>query len=235
MPFVWLDDHSRTYSGNSSTIAHFIMKPQIRLAGSKDAESILKMYAPFVENTVISFELEPPTAEEVRQRIKNTLTFYPWLVCEYEEQLFGYAYAGPYRSRGAYQWSVEVSAYVCEGRRRSGIGRALYTSLFAILIRQGFHNALAGIALPNVSSVGFHDSMGFESVGVYRQIGYKLGAWRDVGWWQRRLQAHSGKPQPPIGIQMIKEMTTWDTTLQSGLHYLKTGSKSEIVIVTKPS
>src|SRR5919199_3326619 len=138
-----------------------------RLATERDAEQIAAIYAPNVTETIISFELEPPDAEEMRRRITGTLERFPWLVCEREKRVSGYAYASAHGSRAAYRWSVDVSAYVHEGERRSGVGRALYTSLFSLLSLQGFYNAYAGITLPNPASVGLHEALGFRPVGVY--------------------------------------------------------------------
>ena len=116
----------------------------------------------------------------------------------------GYAYGSRLRGRPAYQWSAEVSAYIHANARRQGVGRALYTSLFAVLVRQGYCNAYAGITLPNDPSVRFHESLGFETVGVYRKIGFKFGAWHDVGWWQMRL-AEKDDPPAPRGLSALSE------------------------------
>src|SRR5918996_222132 len=140
----------------------------IRLATERDAEEIASIYAPNVTDTIISFELEPPTADEMRLRIEATLERCPWLVCEREGRVLGYAYADAHGSRAAYRWSVDVSVYVHEDARRMGLGRALYTSLFAALDLQGFYNAYAGATLPNPASVGLHEAVGFRPVGVCR-------------------------------------------------------------------
>jgi phosphinothricin acetyltransferase len=140
------------------------MAATIRLATEDDAVQIAEIYAPFCRETPISFETEPPAAGEMRERIARTVKSYPWLVCDDGGQILGYAYASRHRERAAYRWSVDVSVYVREGRRRTGLGRALYTSLFALLRLQGFQNALAGATLPNSGSVGLHEAMGFEPV-----------------------------------------------------------------------
>jgi L-amino acid N-acyltransferase YncA len=169
----------------------------VRLADAKDAEGILEIYAPIVRETSISFELEPPAVHEMQERIENTLQRYPWLVYETSGILCGYAYASRHRERAAYQWSADVSVYVAAWARRRGIARRLYAPLLSILEDLGYYSALAGIALPNRASVAFHEAMGFEPIGVYRNIGYKLGAWRDVGWWQRKLREYRDAPMPP--------------------------------------
>ncbi len=174
----------------------------IRLATEDDASGCLAIYAPVVAGTVTSFEVEVPTVEEMRRRIRETLPRYPWLVFEEPEGLRGYAYAGAHRQRPAYQWSVDVSVYVSATTRREGVGRRLYTSLLALLRLQGFANAFAGVALPNDASVGLHEAMGFQPIGVYRKVGFKLGRWIDVGWWQLQLQELAddlpGEPALPL-------------------------------------
>lgn len=191
--------------------------PAIRLATESDAGRITDIYAPIVSDTIISFEWESPTADEMRGRIENTLERFPWLVYEPHGSVLGYAYAGAHRSRGAYQWSVDVSAYVHEEERRQGVGRALYTSLFAILALQGFYNACAGIALPNPASVGMHESVGFRPVGVYRAVGYKFDAWHDVGWWQLTLQDKTSFPESPVDLPEVLASAEWRAALASGL------------------
>jgi L-amino acid N-acyltransferase YncA len=193
------------------------MAKTIRLAAESDAASIRDIYAPFCEATPVSFETEAPTVEEMRQRIAKTLKSLPWLVCEDDTQVLGYAYASPHRERAAYRWSVDVSAYVNERFRRSGVGRALYTSLFALLRLQGFCNALAGITLPNPGSVGLHQSMGFQPVGVYRAIGYKCGQWHDVAWSQLVLRERGMEPADPLEFAIARELPDWSAALGAGL------------------
>jgi L-amino acid N-acyltransferase YncA len=162
---------------------------KIRAAISSDAEAIAAIYAPIVRDTFISFELDPPSVEEMRSRISTTTRRFPWLVCvDDSNAVTGYVYASAHRSRAAYQWSVDTTAYVRADRRGQGIGRALYTALFDELAALGYFQAFAGIALPNDASVALHEAVGFERIGVYRNVGYKCGAWRDVGWWQRSLR-----------------------------------------------
>jgi phosphinothricin acetyltransferase len=175
----------------------------IRLANERDAEQVAAIYAPNVTDTIISFESEPPSTDETSRRIEGTLERYPWLVCERRGRVLGYAYAGAHRSRAAYRWSVDVSAYVHGEARRVGVGRALYASLFAALDLQGFYNAYAGIALPNSASVGLHEAMGFRPVGVYQGVGYKMGAWHDVGWWHLPLRERVPDPNPPVDLPSV--------------------------------
>ena len=169
----------------------------IRAATLDDADAIAAIYAPIVRSTAISFELEPPSVSEMRARIAATLQTLPWLVSvDATEAVEGYAYASRHRERAAYQWSVDTSAYVRADRRGHGVGQALYGALLSELGELGYCQAFAGIALPNAASIGLHESVGFEAIGVYRSVGFKLGAWHDVGWWQRRLR-EPALPEPP--------------------------------------
>ncbi|MCJ2184927.1 N-acetyltransferase family protein [Novosphingobium sp. 1949] len=160
------------------------MTPLIRAATPEDAAACAAIYAPFVRETIVSFETEAPDAAEMAGRIAANTASHAWLVAEVEGGLGGYAYGSPHRSRGAYASSCDVSVYVDPAFVRRGLGRALYAGLLGQLKERGFHAAFAGIALPNAGSVGLHEAMGFTPVGVYREVGWKLGAWRDVGWWQ---------------------------------------------------
>jgi phosphinothricin acetyltransferase len=192
------------------------MTPTIRLARPDDAGAVAAIYEPAVTESVASFETEPPDTDEMQRRIERTLPDHPWLVCERDGEVVGYACAGPHRERAAYLWSVDVSAYVHPDHRRRGVGRGLYESLFAVLKMQGFVNAYAGIALPNEASVGLHESMGFERVGVYERVGYKRGAWRDVGWWHLALSGKPHDPEPPIDVTTVKSRSGWDDVLAAG-------------------
>jgi phosphinothricin acetyltransferase len=200
------------------------MPPTIRLATGDDAAGVLAIYAPFCTDTPVTFELEPPAPEEMRRRIGQALAALPWLVCAEGPDVLGYAYAGPHRERPAYRWSVEVSAYVAQGRRRRGLGRALYTSLFALLRLQGYANAFAGVTLPNPASVGLHEALGFVAVGVYRSVGYKCGAWHDVGWWQLGLRPHAVPPEPPCPLPLARTRPGWQEALSAGLPLLRPGA-----------
>ena len=192
------------------------MSAHIRLARSHDADEIARIYRPFVESTIISFETVPPEPSEIAERLATTVVRYPWLVCEWDGRMAGYAYATRHRERKAYQWSVDTSAYVAPDYWRQGVGGGLYRSLVAILAAQGFANAYAGIALPNPASVGLHESVGFQKVGVYRSVGYKLGAWHDVGWWELRLRALEGPPAEPIAMAAMQTRRDWESLLTTG-------------------
>jgi L-amino acid N-acyltransferase YncA len=192
------------------------MAARIRLADEGDAAAIAAIYRPVVEETAISFETIAPDPHEIARRVADTLRTYPWLVCDREGHIAGYAYASKHRVRAAYQWSVDTSVYVDSRDRRLGIGRALYLSLFAILAEQGYFNAFAGIALPNPGSVALHEAMGFEKLGVYRNVGFKLGEWRDVGWWQLSLKEMEAAPSDPIDLATVRQLPTWERLLACG-------------------
>ncbi len=174
---------------------------QIRPADpSRDAPACAAIYAPYVRETVISFELEPPSEAAFAERIERYSRSHAWLVSEGDGVVTGFAYACPHRERAAYRWAADVSVYVDPGHHRKGIGRRLYGALLALLTRQGLYMACAGVTLPNEASVGLHESFGFELVGVYRRIGFKHGAWWDVGWWQLALrEPGDGPPAEPSG------------------------------------
>jgi phosphinothricin acetyltransferase len=180
------------------------MEQRIRRAAACDADAIRAIYAPAVSDSAISFETIVPEPVEIERRIDALGDRHPWLVLERAGAIRGYAYASPHRTRAAYQWCVEVSVYVHADAQRRGVGRALYAALFEVLRRQRFVNAYAGITLPNPSSVGLHQSLGFAPVGVYRQIGFKFGRWHDVLWLERRLR--DGPPESdPLPLSAV-----WD-------------------------
>ena len=193
----------------------------IRMASAADAEQIAAIYAPYVRDTAISFEVDPPTAAEMGERVAALTTTYPWLVCAAGDAVVGYAYASRHRERSAYQWSTDVSVYIRADRHRRGIGRALYTALLGIVTAQGFYNAYAGITLPNASSVGLHEALGFTPVGAYRAVGYKLGAWHDVGWWELALQPSGSTPSPPRPVGAVQDTPAWTAGIASGVSMLR--------------
>lgn len=164
------------------------------------------IYAPSVRDGVASFEEVAPDGAEMTERIARITTRHPWLVALEGAEVLGYAYAGRHRDRAAYRWAADTTAYVSPAHQRRGVGRALYGALLALLRRQGLYSAVAGITLPNEASVGLHERMGFELVGTYREIGFKHGAWRTVGWWQARLREPvpgeiPAEPGPPARLE----------------------------------
>ena len=197
------------------------MNCTIRLASESDADQIRAIYAPFVTETAISFELETPTVQEFERRILQGLERMPWLVCEMEGEVVGYAYATNHRHRVAYQWSAESSVYVSPRRRRCGVGRGLYASLPSILALQGYRSAYGGITLPNPASVGLHEACGFKKIGVYKEVGYKLGVWHDVGWWGLSLRDEPADPAPPTPLPEIRAHPEYTAALAGGLRFIR--------------
>lgn len=195
--------------------------PRIRLAAAADGAALAAIYAPAVDGRATSFELTAPDADEMARRVERLLARTPWLVLERDARVVGYAYASPHRDRPAYQWSVEVSAYVHADAHRGGVARALYTSLFAVLALQGFRNAYAGITLPNGASEGMHRAFGFTPVGVFRGVGYKLGAWHDVVWLERAVAPHDASPAPPVPLPALLGTPALAAALDAGLACLR--------------
>jgi L-amino acid N-acyltransferase YncA len=195
--------------------------PDIRLARESDAEAVAAIYRPWVEGTAVSFEVEAPGRDEMARRILASGSYAPWLICEGSDGVWGYAYASRHRDRAAYQWSVDVAVYVRADRQRRGVGQSVYQSLFALLRLQGFAAAHAGITLPNGASVGLHEALGFRRIGIYPAVGFKLGAWHDVGWWQLRLRETPEKPTQPIPVASAQRRPDWDAALGTGLAFLR--------------
>lgn len=166
----------------------------VRDASETDAPACAAIYSTYVLGTATTFETVPPSTTEMADRIAAALATHAWLVAEDAGRVVGYAYAVPYRARAAYRWSCEVSVYLEQGRRRTGAGRALYEPLLERLADRGFRVAVAGMTLPNEASVGLHRSLGFEPVGTYRSIGWKLGSWHDVAMTQLRLGSAEDPP-----------------------------------------
>jgi phosphinothricin acetyltransferase len=161
-----------------------------------DAAPCAAVYEGFVRDTAISFEESAPTADELAARIERISRTHPWLVAEDGGRVIGFAYGSPHRDRAAYRWAADVSVYIEPASHGRGVGRALYSALFDLLRGQRLLIACAGISLPNDASVALHESFGFVPVGVYRGIGYKAGAWTDVGWWQLELARPAADPPP---------------------------------------
>jgi phosphinothricin acetyltransferase len=175
-----------------------------------------------VLETPITFEIEVPSSAECVARIERTLVAHPWLVCVRNGAVVGYAYGGPYRTRAAYDWSVETTVYVSRDAHRCGIGRALYTALLDVLRLQGFFNAYAMIALPNAASVGLHEELGFTPAGVTRRVGFKLGRWHDVGTWELALRMPAMPAGPPATLAAVRDTAEWHRALANGTACLAT-------------
>ncbi len=181
------------------------LKPVIRPAVEGDAAAIAEIYAPYVRETAISFETEPPTAAMMARRIVNTLETHPWLVADCGGRVVGYAYAGKHRERAAYRWSVDVTIYVGTAMHHIGIGRALYLPLLKVLRLQGFRSAFAEIALPNPGSVRLHEWAGFKPIGVHNDCGFKLGRWHDIGYWRLGLADGTAPPEDPVPFAVFRK------------------------------
>ncbi|HEX3769931.1 MAG TPA: arsinothricin resistance N-acetyltransferase ArsN1 family B [Polyangiaceae bacterium] len=195
----------------------------IRLAKAADGQGVAEIYAPVVKDTAISFEVDPPGADEMGARIAATTSAIPWLVCVEGDRVDGYVYASRFNERAAYGWSVNVTCYVREGRRRAGIGRGLYTALLPILHAQGIYAAHAGITLPNDASVGLHESFGMRRVALYSRVGFKLGAWHDVGWWQVELRERTGTPDPILPMVGLMRLPAWREAIAAGERVMMKG------------
>jgi phosphinothricin acetyltransferase len=188
----------------------------LRLVREDDAEHIAAIYAPYANRTAVSFAYRAPTAEEYRERIRRTIARLPWVVCERDGIVVGYAYASPHRLSPAYRWSVETSIYVHPEHHRTGIGRALYATLLQALHLLGYHRAYAGVTDPNPASVGLHEAVGFERFATFEEVGYKLGAWQSVIWLVYRLGNDDHPPTEPRLFPDLLGTPEWDAALGAG-------------------
>jgi L-amino acid N-acyltransferase YncA len=193
----------------------------IRLATAFDSSAIAAIYRPYCEESAVSFEQVAPTAVEMAKRIATVTTQRPWIVLEDNGTVVGYAYAGAHHERWAYRWSVNTAIYIRAAHQRRGAGRALYVTLFDLLRHLGYYRAAAGITLPNEASVGLHAALGFTLVGVYRDIGYKLGAWRDVAWYEADIQPLVAEPQEPRAMAALSGSQAWRDAVACGLAHYK--------------
>jgi phosphinothricin acetyltransferase len=172
------------------------MTARVRDATGDDAAACAAIYAPYVTDTAISFETEPPTAAEMARRIAAARQTHAWLVLADGDRVLGYAYGCRFKERAAYRWTCEVSVYLEAGLRRAGGGRALYAALLPRLAARGYRTAFAGMTLPNDASEGLHRALGFEPVGIFRRVGWKAGAWHDVAWLQLALAPQDATAAP---------------------------------------
>jgi phosphinothricin acetyltransferase len=170
----------------------------LRAARPEDADAIATIYGPIVTHTAISFEEVAPSPAEMAKRIRSTIATYPWLVAEMDGEVVGYAYASPHSERAAYRWVADVSVYLATSARGLRIGRQLYERLFALLERLGYHRLYAGVKIPNPASEGLHRALGFFPVGTYHRVGFKLGRWHDVRWFELVLRDDDGTPDGPL-------------------------------------
>lgn len=187
-----------------------------RFATAQDAQAILDIYRPYVEQTAITFECTLPTLEEFARRIEGIIEEYPYIVCEENGQIIGYAYAHRQMEREAYGWNAELSVYVNKNHLRCGIGKALYGCLLQILPLQGVTNVYGGVTLPNPNSEKLHESFGFQRLGVYHSTGYKCGEWHDVVWFEKQIGPYSSKPQAFCPIKRIDPLKMQEILRQAG-------------------
>ena len=178
---------------------------RLRFAQAKDAAAIRSIYQPYVLNTPVTFEYETPSADEMKNRMLQIQTAYPYLICLNEKGVAGYAYAARHRERAAYQWNAELSVYIGKDHQRGGLGRKMYTALMDILALQNVRNVYGCVTLPNPGSEKLHLSMGFSQCGVYPKTGYKCGKWHDVAWFEKSIAPHDRDPEPFIPLPAIAQ------------------------------
>ena len=175
----------------------------LRIAAPGDAPALLAIYTPYVTGSCYTFETEPPTEEEFRERMRGIQRFFPYLVLEEDGQLLGYAYAHFFHERRAFQWLCETTIYVRRDCHRNGCATKLYNALLRILAAQGFCDAVAVLGCPNLPSERFHEHMGFALEMTYPQAGYKQGAWHDVKYYVKHLTARQEQPADPVPFSSL--------------------------------
>ena len=188
----------------------------IRSAKREDVKAILAIYAPFITDTPISFETSVPGEDDFWKRIETYQKTAPWLVCEIDQQIVGYAYAGDHRARAAYQWSKDLSVYVHQDFHKRKVATGLYTTLIELLKKQGVISTFIGVTLPNPASVGFHEKMGYRPIGIYHNVGYKFGKWWSVGWWEMPIGNYDTTPGTILLPEEI-ETKGWETAVHIGV------------------
>lgn len=177
---------------------------RLRAATPDDAAAVAAIYGHYVRESAVTFELDPPSAEEMRARIEAAAGRYPWIVAQGEDgSLAGYAYACAFRPRAAYRFAVETTVYLRPDSTGRGLGAMLYRPLLRTLVAQGYTQAIAAIALPNAASVAVHERLGFVHAGTYVRVGWKLGRWLDVGLWQRAMAAERDPPAEPLALDAV--------------------------------
>lgn len=182
------------------------MSITIRTAASSDCAAIREIYAPYITDTTVTFEYEVPTEEAFAERFERIRNIYPWLVCEKDGVIVGYAYADvPFSSRSAYAWNADLSIYLHPNAQGGGIGRALYSALIELLVLLGYRNVYGLITGENAGSMAFHEKMGFRVAGVMKHSGYKFGRWMDVIWVEKNISPHTAPDSPPLRITELPE------------------------------
>jgi len=198
------------------------MAATIRLAEKHDVPGILEIYAPFILETSVTFEETIPDEELFWERIQGIMTELPFLVCEIDGKIAGYAYASGYRSRASYRWTKEVSVYIHPDFHRKKIAHALYTSLNEMVRYQGIADLLAIITMPNEPSVAFHEQFGYRKCAEFSKVGYKMDQWQNVGWFELFLQDETQPPKDRIlTLNEIIDLPVFQEAIQKGLEMLK--------------
>ncbi len=175
---------------------------KLRLASPADSDALREIYAQYID-TPVTFEYALPSREEFARRVETISADYPYLVCEQEEEIVGYAYAHRQMERAAYQWNAELSIYIDREHTSRGLGKTLAGALLELLRRQGVKTVYSGVTLPNARSEGLHASLGFRRLGVYRRTGYKCGKWHDVAWFEKAIAPYEPAPAP---VRSLREM-----------------------------
>ncbi len=178
----------------------------IRAASAEDAPALLAIYAPYVRETCITFEYDPPSPEEFARRIAHTLERFPYLCALEGDEIVGYCYASPFHVRKAYEWTCESSIYLRTDARGRGIGSALQKRLEDILVLQGFRGLAACITFPNPESIAFHERHGFTLCAHFHRCGYKMGRWLDMVWMEKALAPRCGAPEEVVPFPLVREM-----------------------------
>lgn len=185
---------------------------RIRFAALEDAADILEIYKKYIKNTRVTFEIEVPTTDAFRERMERIMAQFPWLVCEIDGKIAGYAYGSKHGERAAYRWSADLSVYIDEPYHRYGLGTALYTALLELLRMQGYFTVYAGVSTPNPKSEAFHTAFGFRNLGEFKNAGYKLGCWCGVSWYELVLNEYVSEPIETISIGELRSKECLDET-----------------------
>ncbi len=194
----------------------------IRLIDKYDTAAALGIYKPYVENTAITFDYDTPSIAGFSEKIDTITAEYPWLVCMHGDEMAGYAYASRHRAKTAYQWSPESTIYLAPEFYGKGIAKALYSTLFSLLRLQGYFNVYAGVTIPNEKSERFHKAMGFEELGIFTKIGFKLGRWHDTKWLQLHLAEHIDNPALPAPIAEVRNTDEFNKIMEEANRLLNT-------------
>lgn len=193
----------------------------IRFIKENDAPEILSIYRPYIEETTITFECITPSLSDFEKRIKKISAFYPYLVCEIDNKVIGYAYAGKIRERDAYMWDAELSIYLDKQFQNLGIGKILYKTLIEILKLQNVYNVYGVITLPNDGSVKLHKKLGFNTIGIFHNTGYKFDSWRDVIWLEKNIKEFNGSPETLTAIHDVDKTDIDEVLLKYNNKLLK--------------